>query len=195
MSGELILVVDGAPASLRLTRMILVHEGYGVLTASNVEEAREALRNSRPNLVLVDLPLPGADGLQLTRRIKQDRRTRETAVIAVTAFDADGGEQSAIEAGCDGLLIKPVDTRALLDKIQECLDRQAQREEPAADEAPETPNALAPACPNCGSRDTRRSLTHPLLHRLLAWTGATYRCRACRQLFLVRGKKAQRNSR
>ena len=76
MAGEPILIVDDTPVNLKLTRILLVNEGYKVLTANSAEEALELLRSYHPFLVLADIQLPGIDGLELTRRIKRNEATR-----------------------------------------------------------------------------------------------------------------------
>jgi len=126
MAGEPILIVDDTPVNLKLTRILLINEGYKVLTAASAEEALELLRSYHPSLVLADIQLPGIDGLELTRRIKQDERTRDITVVALTAYATKGDEQKAIDAGCDGYLTKPIDTRALGDRIRQFLDRRAE---------------------------------------------------------------------
>src|SRR5215467_8849164 len=99
MAGEPILLIDDTPVNLKLTRILLVNEGYKVLTAATAEEALDLLRSFRPKLVLTDVQLPGIDGLELTRRLKNDDATRNIAVIALTAFAMKGEEQKAIDAG------------------------------------------------------------------------------------------------
>ena len=76
MAGEPILIVDDTPVNLKLTRILLVNEGYKVLTAASAEEALELLRSYHPRLILADIQLPGIDGLEMTRRIKKDRDAR-----------------------------------------------------------------------------------------------------------------------
>jgi two-component system, cell cycle response regulator DivK len=124
MPGEPILIVDDTPVNLKLTRILLVNEGYNVATASSAEEALELLRNYHPSLVLADIQLPGMDGLEFTRRLKQDKTTKDILVVALTAFAMKGDEQKAREAGCDGYITKPIDTRALGKQIREYLDRR-----------------------------------------------------------------------
>src|ERR1035438_4814163 len=131
MDGEPILIVDDTPVNLKLTRMLLVNEGYSVATASSAEEALELLRSYHPRLILADIQLPGMDGLEMTRLIKQDERTRDIAVVALTAFAMKGDEQKAIDAGCDGYITKPIDTRTLGERIRQVLTRQAELETPA----------------------------------------------------------------
>jgi DNA-binding response OmpR family regulator len=126
MAGEQILIVDDTPVNLKLTRILLVNEGYKVLTAASAEEALELLRSYHPDLVLADIQLPGMDGLELTRHIKQDKDTRDITVIALTAFAMAGDERKAVEAGCDGYITKPIDTRSLGGRIRAILDRRAE---------------------------------------------------------------------
>src|SRR6185369_4120317 len=126
MAGEPILIVDDTPVNLKLTRILLINEGYRVLTASSAEEALDLLRSCHPALILADIQLPGIDGLELTRRLKQDDKTNDIAVVALTAFASPGDEQKAIDAGCDGYITKPIDTRALGSRIREVLDRRSE---------------------------------------------------------------------
>ncbi len=123
MAGEPILIVDDTPVNLKLTRILLVNEGYKVLTAASAEEALELLKSYRPALVLADIQLPGMDGLEFTRRIKQDEATRDIVVVALTAFAMKGDEQKAIDAGCDGYITKPINTRELGERIRQYLER------------------------------------------------------------------------
>ena len=113
MAGEPILVVDDNAANLRLARMLLVAEGYEVRTAGDAQEALGVLGEFRPRLILMDIQMPGMDGFELTRRLKADPLTRGIAIIALTAYAMTGDEQRAQEAGCDGYVPKPIDTRAL----------------------------------------------------------------------------------
>ncbi|HTS28455.1 MAG TPA: response regulator [Bryobacteraceae bacterium] len=145
MAGEPILIVDDTPVNLKLTRILLVNEGYKVLTANDAEEALELLRSFHPYLVLADIQLPGIDGLELTRRIKQNAATRDITVVALTAFAMKGDEQRAIDAGCDGYVTKPIDTRALGTRVREYLDRRAETLAGPAPPPPESEHAGAPA--------------------------------------------------
>jgi CheY-like chemotaxis protein len=108
-----ILIVDDNPQNLKLARVILVAEGYEVETATDAEEALQAVERSKPALILMDLQLPGMDGLELTRRLKSDPRYRDVIVIALTAYAMKGDDEKAFRAGCDGYLSKPIDTQAL----------------------------------------------------------------------------------
>ncbi len=113
MAGEPVLVVDDNAANLKLARMLLVGEGFEVRTAGDAEEALALLRDFRPRLILMDLQMPGMDGFALARRLKADPATREIVILALTAYAMKGDEARAREAGCDGYVSKPIDTRTL----------------------------------------------------------------------------------
>ncbi len=113
MAGERILVVDDNPANLRLLRLLLSGESYDVRTADGAEEALTVVESFRPRLILMDLQMPGMNGFDLTRRLKADPATREIVIVALTAYAMKGDEERAREAGCDGYVSKPIDTRAL----------------------------------------------------------------------------------
>ena len=113
MSGATILVVDDHPTNLKLCKVMLSVDGYEVHTAADAEEALAMLDSVRPRLILMDLQLPGLDGLELTRRLKADPATREIVVVALTAYAMQGDEQKALDAGCDGYIAKPIDSRIL----------------------------------------------------------------------------------
>jgi CheY-like chemotaxis protein len=112
-----ILVVDDNPQNLKLTRIVLAHEGHTVCTAANAEQAIEALAGFTPAVILMDLQMPGMDGFELTRRLKADPKTRSITIIALTAYAMKGDEERALAAGCDGYIAKPVDTRTLNETI------------------------------------------------------------------------------
>ena len=113
MAGEPILIVDDNPTNLKLVSYLLVKRGYEVKCANGAEQAMEALRTFRPALILMDMQMPGIDGFELTRRLKADPQTREITIVAVTSYAMKGDEQRVRDAGCDGYLLKPIDTRTL----------------------------------------------------------------------------------
>ena len=123
MAGEPILIVDDNPTNLKLARVLLAGEGYQVRTALNAEEARAMLPEFRPRLILMDIQLPGMDGLTFTRQLKADPATREIVVLAVTAYAMKGDEERVAQAGCDGYVSKPIDTRALPKVVADVLAR------------------------------------------------------------------------
>lgn len=108
-----ILVVDDNAINLKLVSDVLEFEGHEILKAMDAEEAQVLLAETLPDLILMDIALPGMDGLTLTRQLKADARTRHIPIVALTAFAMKGDDQKARDAGCDGYITKPIDTRAL----------------------------------------------------------------------------------
>ena len=116
-----ILVVDDNSTNLKLASEVLEYAGYHVLKAADAEEAQVIIGHSRPDLIFMDLALPGMDGLTLTRKLKAEASTKQIPIIALTAFAMKGDEQKAREAGCDGYIAKPIDTRTLPAQVAEFL--------------------------------------------------------------------------
>lgn len=125
MSGEPILVVDDHVANLKLLDFVLVRQGYEVRTAASAEETLVLLQDWQPRLILLDLQMPGMGGLELTRRLKADPAMRRIVIVAVTAAAMKGDDRTAYEAGCDGYVSKPIDTRALPGLVAELLAKNA----------------------------------------------------------------------
>jgi CheY-like chemotaxis protein len=123
MSGEPILIVDDNAQNLKLVRVLLCSEGYEVRTAVDAEDALEQLESFSPRLILMDLQLPGMDGLELTRQLKADPARRTIRVVALTAYAMKGDELKARAAGCDGYVAKPIDINELPRLLREHLDR------------------------------------------------------------------------
>lgn len=113
MAGETILIVDDNVTNLKLARVLLQGEGYQVRTAADAEEAIRLLETFVPRLILMDIQLPGMDGLELTRRLKADIATKDIVVLALTAYAMKGDEEKARAAGCDGYVAKPIDIESL----------------------------------------------------------------------------------
>jgi CheY-like chemotaxis protein len=109
MAGEPILIVDDNAANLKLARVLLAVDGFEVRTAASAEEALTVLERFTPRLILMDLQLPGIDGLELTRRLKADPARRTIIVLALTAYAMKGDDEKAFAAGCDGYITKPID--------------------------------------------------------------------------------------
>jgi CheY-like chemotaxis protein len=112
-----ILIVDDNPVNLKLATDVLEMEGYSVEKAVDAEQAQEMLKSATPDLILMDIALPGMDGLTLTRKLKADERLKDVPVVAMTAFAMKGDEQKALAAGCDGYITKPIDTRKLPQQV------------------------------------------------------------------------------
>jgi CheY-like chemotaxis protein len=120
-----ILMVDDHPGNLKLLSFILTKVGHEVRVAVDATQALAVLEEFRPRLILMDLQLPGMDGLELTRRLKANPAHRDVVIVAVTASAMKGDEQRAKDAGCDGYITKPIDTRLLPELVERYLARQA----------------------------------------------------------------------
>ena len=128
MAGEPILIVDDNAQNLKLVRVLLASEGYDVRTAVDAESALELLDTFTPRLILMDLQLPGMDGLELTRQLKADPERRSISVVALTAYAMKGDEVKALAAGCDGYVAKPIDVETLPRIVQQHLDGRTRRD-------------------------------------------------------------------
>ncbi len=120
-SKKRILVVDDNPRNLKLAFDVLEDAGYEVVEAVNAEEAQSMVDRNLCDLVLMDIALPGMDGLTLTRKIKANERTKHIRIIALTAFAMKGDDQKALAAGCDGYITKPIDIHQLPVQVAEIL--------------------------------------------------------------------------
>jgi CheY-like chemotaxis protein len=112
MTAPLILLVEDNEANQMLARALLELEGFDVRVAGSAEEARAELLAAAPSLILMDVQLPGQDGLSLTRELKSDPATASIPVVALTAHAMSGDRALAIQAGCEGYMAKPIDTRS-----------------------------------------------------------------------------------
>lgn len=111
--AERILIVDDNPTNLKLVTYLMQQHGYDVTTAADADDAIASIAKGVPDLILMDVQLPGVDGLELTRRLKADPVTKPIVIIAVTAYAMKGDQEKALAAGCDDYVTKPIDTRAL----------------------------------------------------------------------------------
>ena len=114
-----ILVIEDQEDNRRILRDLLTSAGYESIEADAGEEAAALAQTRHPDLILMDIQLPGIDGYEATRRIKANPALRSIPVIAVTSYALSGDEVRAREAGCDGYVTKPFSPRALLAKIRE----------------------------------------------------------------------------
>jgi two-component system, cell cycle response regulator DivK len=112
-ADDAILIVDDNATNLKLARVVLELEGYLVRTVGDAEEALQVLETFRPRVILMDIQLPGMDGLQLTRKLKADPGTRDIIIIALTAYAMKGDDLKMLAAGCDGYVTKPIDLDGL----------------------------------------------------------------------------------
>ena len=116
-----ILVVEDQDDNRRILRDLLTASGYELVEAVDGEQGLTAAEQERPDLILMDIQLPGIDGYEVTRRIKANEALRNIPIIAVTSYALSGDDQKAFEAGCDAYVTKPFSPRQLLAKIKEYL--------------------------------------------------------------------------
>ena len=103
-----ILIIEDNAANMKLARFLLESAGHAVVSATNAEAGLTLARGGRPDLILMDIQLPGMDGLEATALLKQDPCTRAVPVIALTALAMKGDEERIRAAGCDGYIAKPM---------------------------------------------------------------------------------------
>jgi CheY-like chemotaxis protein len=112
-----ILVVDDNPINLKLVCELLELDKHNVQRAMNAEEALLLIFEKHLDLILMDIELPGTDGLSLTKFLKENEKTKHIPIVAITAFAMKGDAQKAFAAGCDGYITKPIDTRKFTELI------------------------------------------------------------------------------
>jgi CheY-like chemotaxis protein len=117
----LVLVVDDTVDNLVIISLHLQQSGYRVVTATNGEESLKVAELTSPDLILMDLSMPGLDGLGATRKIREHPTLRPVPVVAVTAFNTEGFKRAAHDAGIDGYITKPIDFERLNDLIRSLL--------------------------------------------------------------------------
>jgi two-component system cell cycle response regulator DivK len=125
MANETILVVEDNDKNRKLARDVLTHQGYRVVEAESAEDGLALVARERPALILMDIHLPGIDGIEALRRLRADAGTRTIPVLAVTASAMTQDRQKILDAGFDGYQSKPISVRPFLAAVREALDRAA----------------------------------------------------------------------
>ena len=119
--SESILVVDDNADNRDLTQILLESEGFEVRMAEDAAQALGMLGTYRPNLILMDVQLPGMDGLELTRRLRRDPSLQGVIIVALSAYAMAAEKENARAAGCDGYITKPINTRTFANAVQQYL--------------------------------------------------------------------------
>ena len=114
----LILIVEDDPASLMLASTVLQMAGFEVAGSASAEEARKSISRRKPSLILMDIGLPGMDGLDFTKELKSRARTASIPIVALTANNMPLYERAARAAGCEGFIAKPVSPAALTAEVR-----------------------------------------------------------------------------
>lgn len=116
-----ILVIEDSPTNMKLVRLLLAGRGYQVLEADNAPDGIALAQRERPDLILIDIQLPGMDGLTATGLLKQDPATAAIRIAALTALAMKGDEERILAAGCDAYIAKPIHSTAFLERVSELL--------------------------------------------------------------------------
>ena len=123
MTAARVLVVVDNPMNLKLLRDVLDHSGYHVVAATTGEDGARLAGEVEPDLILMDLQLPGIDGTEALRRIRSTAQGVSVPVLAVTAFAMDADRSRALDCGFDGYVQKPLNVRDLLRQVRDILNR------------------------------------------------------------------------
>jgi two-component system cell cycle response regulator DivK len=118
MTSPRVLVVDDNQMNLELVEFILNADACTVASAGQAHQAMALIGSFQPDLILMDIQMPGMDGLELTRRLKADPDTRHIVIIAFTAYAMKGDEAKMLAAGCDGYLSKPIDVATFASRVR-----------------------------------------------------------------------------
>jgi two-component system, cell cycle response regulator DivK len=116
--AKTILIVEDQLEMRAIHAMYLHHHGYRVLAADNGDDGLKAARETGPDLILMDISVPGTDGIRATEQLKQDPETRHIPVVIITAHPYGSVGRRAVDAGCDGYLTKPCDPRRILQEVR-----------------------------------------------------------------------------
>jgi CheY-like chemotaxis protein len=122
-----ILIIEDDPVSLKLASEVLQSGGHVIMLAASADQAIRSMNAITPDAVLVDLRLPGIRGIGVVRQCREDASTRDVPIIAVTAFSSDYGRADAIAAGCDAYIVKPINTRTLLQQVDDVVAAKQQK--------------------------------------------------------------------
>lgn len=118
MNATTILVVEDNDMNMELAEYLLEEGGFAILKASSGEDALALTQHTLPDLILMDLHLPGLDGISVVRRMKSEERTRSIPILALTAHAMRGDRERFLEAGCDGYISKPIDVKTFVTAIR-----------------------------------------------------------------------------
>ena len=116
-----VLIVEDNRLNMKLVSDLLKSSGHEVLEAVEAESGIAVANQELPDLILMDIQLPGMNGLDVARLLKNDKRTQHIKIIALTAFAMEGDKEKALEAGCDGYVTKPIRYKEFLEAVESCL--------------------------------------------------------------------------
>ncbi len=121
MNSTRIMIVDDNPLNIELTTFVLSASDFVVESAVDAVDALKKVRAFQPDVILMDIQMPGMDGIELTQLLKSTAATSHIIIIAFTAFAMKGDEERLREAGCDGYLSKPIDVATFATQVRNCI--------------------------------------------------------------------------
>jgi two-component system cell cycle response regulator DivK len=123
MAGEKILIIEDNPMNMELTTDLLKVSGYVVVQAETAEQGIKMAQSQKPDLIIMDIGLPVMDGLSAVEILKKDGKTKDIPILALTSYAMKGDREKILEAGCEGYLAKPIDTRKFADEVRAILKK------------------------------------------------------------------------
>lgn len=136
MAGELVLIVEDNQKNLKLARDLLEYRGFRVLVADAAEPGIELAREHRPDLILMDIQLPGIDGIAALNTLRGDDMTKDIRVVAVTAFAMKNDRERFLSAGFCGYLSKPIDVKMFHEQVRDFCEEEMDRRPFRPEQAP-----------------------------------------------------------
>ena len=121
MGNKTILVIEDNALNMKLVKSLLGIGKYSILSAEDAESGMQVARENHPDLILMDIQLPGMDGLTATKILKADQKVNRIPIVALTSHTMEGDDKKALAAGCDGYIAKPIDTKNFLATIGQFL--------------------------------------------------------------------------
>ena len=176
MAREHVLVVDDERDILELVQYNLEKEGYRVTAVATGEDALAAARTKLPDIIVLDLMLPGVDGLEVCRRLQSDAATRGIPIVMLTAKGTEADVVAGLELGASDYVTKPFSPRVLTARIRAVLRRGADAGRRRGDDPHPGPDHPARPAPGPGRRDAGRAHRHRVPHPDCAWPGAPAGC-------------------
>ena len=122
MKQKTILVIEDNELNMKLVRGLLSTTKYKMIEAVDAETGLVMVREHRPDLIFMDIQLPGMDGLSATKAIKSEESIKDIPVVALTSYAMNGDKEKALEAGCSGYITKPIDTKHFLKTVSQYIE-------------------------------------------------------------------------
>ena len=127
MNNHKILIIEDNKLNMKLVRELLKLEKYQIIEAENAETGIELAKAHQPDLILMDIQLPGMSGFEATKILKENTLLQNIPVIALTSYAMKGDEDKAYEAGCNGYITKPIDTQKFLEYVSKFLNGHSKK--------------------------------------------------------------------